>query len=202
MKKPLLAVASILIALPLFAQTPETPAPEPAPTPAPAPASPPPPPPAKETSPVLQRFFFGGGIGASFGDVDYVEVAPMVGFKVVPRFDIGLQPFYRWADDSRNSTSVSTSDYGATLFARVRVVAGFFVEGDYQYTNYEYPIAGGGTTRSTYDSFLAGAGYAFPLGGHVGLYASALYDFGYDGNDITRPYDSPVRYQVGVSVGF
>jgi hypothetical protein len=89
-----------------------------------------------------------------------------------------------------------------TTRARVRVVAGFFVEGDYQYTNYEYPIAGGGTTRSTYDSFLAGAGYAFPLGGHVGLYASALYDFGYDGNDITRPYDSPVRYQVGVSVGF
>ena len=58
------------------------------------------------------------------------------------------------------------------LFARVRVVAG-----DYQCTNYEYPFLGGGTKRDT-------------------------YDFSYDGNDVTRPYDSPVRVQVGVSVGF
>jgi hypothetical protein len=197
-----LAVLSILIALPLFAQTPETPAPEPAPTPAPAPATPPPPPPAKQKSPVLHRFFFGGGVGAAFGEIDYIEVAPMVGFKVLPRFDVGLQPFYRWADDSRYSPSVSTTDYGATLFARVRVVAGFFVEADYQYTNYEYPHAGGGTTRASYDSFLAGAGYAFPMGSHVAFYTSALYDFSYDSNDVNRAYDSPVRLQVGVSVGF
>jgi hypothetical protein len=34
------------------------------------------------------------------------------------------------------------------------------------------------------------------------VYVSALYDFSYDGNDVNRPYDSPVRVQVGVAVGF
>jgi hypothetical protein len=122
---------------------------------------------------------------------------------VVPRVDLGLQPFYRWTDDGRYSPSVSTTDYGASLFARVRVVAGFFVEADYQHTSYEYPNAVGSETRDTYDAFLAGAGYAVPLGGNVGLYVSALYDFSYDDNSgVYQPYDSPVRMQVGVSVGF
>jgi hypothetical protein len=193
MKTLWIGAAVPTFALPLFAQT-DPPPPDPVPEPTPAPA--------KQKSPVLKRFFFGGGVGASFGDVDYIEVAPLVGFKVLPRFDLGLQPFYRWIDDGRYSPSVTTSDYGATLFARVRVIAGFFVEGDYQFTSYEYPNAGGGTTRDTYNAFLAGGGYAIPLGGHVGFYVSALYDFSYDGNDINRPYDSPVRVQVGVAVGF
>jgi hypothetical protein len=197
MKKLSIAILALTFALPLFAQTPD-----PQPTPAPEAPVPSPPPPAKPRSSALQRFFFGGGVGASFGDVDYIEIAPLVGFKVLPRFDLGLQPFYRWIDDGRYSPSVTTSDYGATLFARVRVVAGFFVEGDAQFSSYEYPNAGGGTTRDTYNTFLAGGGYAIPVGGHVGLYVSALYDFNYDGNDVNRPYDSPVRVQVGVSVGF
>jgi hypothetical protein len=198
MKKLFIATLALTFALPLFAQS-DPPSPDPVPQPTtPETPAPSPPPPAKQKSPVLKRFFFGGGVGASFGDVDYIEVAPLVGFKVLPRFDLGVQPFYRWVDDG----SVTTSDYGVTLFARVRVIAGFFVEGDYQGTSYEYPNAGGGTTRDTYNAFLAGGGYAFPLGGHVGFYVSALYDFSYDGNDVNRPYDSPVRVQVGVSVGF
>ena len=195
MKKLSLAAAALAFALPLYAQTSDPPSPDPVPQPTPAPETTP-------KSPVLHRFFFGGGVGASFGDVDYIEVAPLVGFKVLPRFDLGVQPFYRWIDDGRYSPSVTTSDYGATLFARVRVWAGLFVEGDYQFTSYEYPNPGGGTTRDTYNTFLAGGGYAFPVASHVGLYVSALYDFSYDSNDTNRPYDSPVRVQVGVSVGF
>jgi len=148
------------------------------------------------------RWFFGGGVGASFGTVDYVEIAPLVGFRVIPRLDIGVQPFYRWTDDGRYSPSVTSNDYGASLFARVRVIGGFFVEADYQYTSYEYPNGFGGTTRDTYDGFLAGAGYSVPVGRNVGFYVSALYDFSYDSSDILQPYDSPVRFQVGVSVGF
>jgi hypothetical protein len=204
MKKLSMAVLALSFALPVLAQTPDPQSPDPVPQPTPAPGTPAPapPPPEKPKSSGPQRWFFGGGVGASFGDVDYVEIAPLVGVKVLPRFDLGLQPFYRWIDDGRYSPSITTNDYGATLFARVRVFAGFFVEGDYQYTSYEYPNVGGGTTRDTYNAFLAGGGYSIPVGGHVGVYVSALYDFSYDGNDVNRPYDSPVRVQVGVAVGF
>jgi len=178
MKKLAFAALVLVLAFPAFAQTPE--------------------PPAKPKSSIKDRLFFGGGVGASFGTVDYVEIAPMLGFRVVPRVDLGLQPFYRWT----SSSSGSTNDYGARVFARVRIVSSFFGEADYQYTSYEYPIYGGGTTRSTHNAFLAGAGYTVSLGHSAGLYFSALYDFTYQGNDPYRPYDSPVQLQVGVAVGF
>lgn len=175
-------------ALPAFAQTPE---------------STPPPEPEKEPAPPMQhRWFFGGGVGAAFGDVDYFEIAPLVGMHVVPRVDLGLQPFYRWTNDSRYAPSVESSDYGARLFARFRVVSSFFLEADYQYTNYEYVNSLGGTTRDANNAFLAGAGYVAPLGRNVGMYFSALYDFTYNNDDPYNPYDSPVQFQIGVSVGF
>jgi hypothetical protein len=190
-----LAVTVLTVALPALAQTPEPPPPTPTPAPTPAPEPEP-------KSSVMQRLYFGGGVGLGFGTVDYVEVAPLVGFRVIPRLELGFQPFYQWTDDGRYSPSVSTTDYGARLFARVPIWRGLFAEGDYEYTNYEYPTAPGLTARDTYNAFLAGGGYYFGVGGKVGMYASALYDFSYDDNDPFRAYDSAVRYQIGVSVGF
>lgn len=201
MKKVAFAALVLTLALPLYAQTPE-PVPPPVPAPEPAPAqAPPPEPEEKPKSSLGQRWFFGGGVGASFGDVDYVAVSPLVGFRATKRLDVGVQPFFRWTDDGRYSPKLETTDYGASVFARVRVIGGLFAEVDYQLTSYEFPEVSGGTSRDTYDSFLAGAGYSFPIGGHVGFYVSALYDFSYD-DTIFQPYDSPVRVQVGVAVGF
>ena len=189
MKKLAVAVAVLALTLPAIAQAPE---PE-----APAAEAP-----AKPRSSVRDRFFFGGGVGLAFGSVDYLEIAPLVGFKVAPRLDLGVQPFYRWTNDGRYGTSVEYTDYGARLFARVRIISNFFAEVDYQYTSYEYRVDTGGTERASYDAFLAGGGYTVPLGGHAGLYFSALYDFSYDGNDPYSAYDSAVQFQVGVSVWF
>ena len=189
MRELILALVLSTVALPAVAQSPEPP--------------PTPPPPQEKPKPSFkQRLFFGGGIGASFGTVDDVAVAPMVGFRVVPRLELGFQPFYRWTDDGRYSPSISTSDYGARVFARVPVWRGLFAEADYEYTNYEYPTAPGTTARDSYHAFLVGGGYFFGFGGNVGMYASALYDLNYDNNDPIRAYDSAIRYQLGVSVGF
>ena len=189
MKKLALAAAVLALALPAFAQAPE-------------PAEPAPEAEAKPKSTISKRFFFGGGIGAAFGTVDYLEIAPLVGFRAAPRLDLGVQPFYRWTNDDRYSTNVEYTDYGARLFARVRIVSSFFAEADYEFTSYEYATGFGGTTRATYNSFLAGGGYTIPLGRNAGMYFSALYDFSYDGNDPYSAYDSPVQFQVGFSVGF
>jgi hypothetical protein len=196
-----LAGLVLSFALPAFAQTSDPPA-DPPTTPAPAAPKAKSEPSDEASRSMKDRFFFGGGVGAAFGDVDYFEIAPLVGFQVVPRLDLGLQPFYRWTNDGRYSPSIESTDYGARLFARVRIIAGFFAEADYQYTSYEYVNVTGGTTRDTNNGFLAGAGYTVPLGGPVGMYFSALYDFSYDDSNPYNPYDSPVQFQIGVAVGF
>ena len=60
----------------------QTPPEEPTPAPPPPPtdtAPPPPPPPPKQRPAWKDKLYFGGGVGLSFGDIDYVELAPLVG---------------------------------------------------------------------------------------------------------------------------
>jgi hypothetical protein len=168
-----------------------TPVPTPAPTPAPGYKPPPP--------PVSSRWFFGGGVGASFGSVDYISIAPMVGYRVTPRFDVGLQPFYSYT--KYDNPDFSANNYGADALARFTVFRNFFLEGRGEWISYEYQDLGGSDHRTSDFYPMAGAGYAIGRG-KVGVYFSALYNFGYDDNDPFRPYDSPWIFSVGVGVGF
>lgn len=185
MKTLALATLAFAVALPALAQTP---------------TAPPPSKPAGHSS--KGKWFVGGGLGASFGTVDTLSIAPMIGYRVVPRVDVGAQIFYSWLNDGRYSPSISTNDYGMTLFTRVRLIAHLFVEADALYSNYEYITGTGTTTRDTYTTFLAGGGYSVPLGHGASFYVSALYDFGYNNDDPYQPYDNPWRVQAGASIGF
>ena len=40
-------------------------------------------------------FFVGGGVGLGFGDDDWVEISPLVGYRPVPKCDVGLGLTYR-----------------------------------------------------------------------------------------------------------
>ena len=139
--------------------------------------------------------------GASFGDVDFLEIAPIVGCRLHPRVSTGVGLFWRRRSDDRYSPSVDTTDYGGSVFAQVHVVPPLFAHFEYEYADYEYPTLDG-TARDGRSSFLVGAGFYRPLGGGVGFFASALYDVTYDEGDWPNPYDSPWIYRAGVSVGF
>lgn len=194
MRRWILATVVALCPLVAMAQTepvvPSPPPPPPPPAPAPAPSKP----------PMRDRVFFGGGVGLSFGTVDYVEVSPLVGFRVHPKVDVGLSLTYRWRNDSRYD--ISTSDYGGTLFGRYRVVRSFFLEADWEYLDWEYIRSDLSKDRTSTSSFLAGGGYYLPLGGRASMAFSALYNFSYDKNDPFEPYGDPWVVRIGVGVGF
>lgn len=146
------------------------------------------------------RFFVGGGVGFGFGDVDWVEISPLVGYRPVPQFDFGLELTYRWSDYGWYGQDFSTSDYGFTLFADYYIWRGVFARGEYEYLSYELPELDGSTNRAGYDAFKLGGGYMLPIGGAAALYFTALYDFGYDSED--SPYGDAWDFGVGVSFGF
>jgi len=152
--------------------------------------------------PPRSRFFFGGGVGFQFGTVDLVEVAPLIGVQFNPRLSGGVQLLYRSRNDDRVSPKFTASDYGANAFARFVVSRPFFVEAEYEYLDSEYAQVGGGSFRDSASTFLAGAGYMQPMGPRSFFYASALYDFSYDSNDINSPYADPWVYRAGVTFGF
>ncbi len=146
------------------------------------------------------NIFYGGGISASFGTVDYVELSPMIGMHLDSRTSVGVSVLYRYRNDDRNNRTVTTNDYGASLFARYRIIPSFYVEAEYEYLDHEYYRGSSNTERRQYHSFLAGGGMSTPISSNAAMYMSVLYNFSYDEDD--SPYGDPWVVRFGVSVGF
>lgn len=166
-----------------------------------APADPNAAPPPTSKPPRANRVWFGGSIGLSFGDVETWQIAPVIGFKLTPKFDTGVELFYLHRDDKRFDPDISTDDYGARAFAIYRPFRAFFLEAMYDYTKFEYGLANGETEDDSHSGFLLGAGVVQPMGGNASFLMSALYDLTYD-EDEPYPYDSPWRVTAGVVFGF
>ncbi|MFV2060001.1 MAG: hypothetical protein ACC653_04905 [Gammaproteobacteria bacterium] len=149
-------------------------------------------------------WFYGGGLAISFGDVEYYEISPMIGYNLNPKTAVGVSFLYRYRKDERYSQSYSTTDYGATLFGRYNLTPSFYLQAEYEYIDYEFAILSGvnvaRTERDTFGSLLAGAGIQKSLGGNASLYFTALYNFNYDDPD--SPYTEPVTIRFGIGVGF
>ncbi|MFV1981997.1 MAG: hypothetical protein ACC657_00535 [Thiohalomonadales bacterium] len=154
---------------------------------------------------VKSPWFYGGGIAASFGDSKYFEISPLIGYKINPVTAVGVSILYRYRTDNRFNESYSANDYGTTLFARYYVTPAFFLEGEYEYIDYEYAIINNsknllGTERDTLSSILAGVGFQQSMSSNASIYFVALYNFSYD--EQNEPYSEPYTIRFGVGVGF
>lgn len=148
------------------------------------------------------RWYFGGGLGAGFGDVTFVTVAPFAGYRVTDDFSVGAGLQYRYRHDDRFGRDLNTTDYGGSLFARHRVTGPFFVQGEYEYLSYQYFNSRSEKARTGVSSLLAGGGISQPLGSHASFFALALYNFSYAGYSAPAPYSSPWVIRFGVGIGF
>ncbi|MEM6523905.1 MAG: hypothetical protein AAGF85_06065 [Bacteroidota bacterium] len=156
----------------------------------------------EERSPLRDRIFFGGNLGFAFGDITFVEVAPLVGYRVTDKLSGGLQVQYRYRNDKRFTPDLDATDYGANVFARYNLPAPFFLQAEYEYLNFEFFDTQRDTQRESFSSFLVGGGMAQPLGRRAFLVVTALYNLSYDDTEEPRPYDNPLVLRVGINAGF
>ena len=157
-----------------------------------------PPPPLPAQSP----WFYGGGIGLGFGDVDWIELYPLIGYRVNRQLSLGAGITWRYLNDDRFAGSPSTTDYGGNLFARFHVTPQWFLEADYEYLSHEFVRFDLSTGRDSFSTVLGGFGYSQPVGSRASLFILALYDFTHDDNDPFYPYADPWIVRAGLSAGF
>lgn len=156
-----------------------------------------------ERSSLKDRIFFGGNLGGSFGDVTFVEVAPLVGYRVTNELSAGLQVQYRYRKDKRFTPDLETSDYGFNIFSRYNLFQPFFLQAEYEYLNFEFfDPSENDFSREGFSSVLIGGGVAQPLGNRAFFTITALYNITYDDNEFPRPYDNPLILRVGINLGF
>ena len=161
----------------------------------------------RSTGLAKQGVFVGGSLGLGFGDVDYVEVAPLVGTWLSPRVSVGGSLIFRYRNDAivriqgGDSDSVSTTDYGGSVFGRYFVWDAIYLQTEVEYLSYEVANFDLSTERDDCTSLFVGGGAATPIGGGSLIYVEVLYNVTYADDELS-PYASPWVTRIGVSFGF
>ncbi|MEQ8423280.1 MAG: hypothetical protein RIA63_01130 [Cyclobacteriaceae bacterium] len=153
-----------------------------------------------------ERVFTGGGMGLGFNSAqDFISVSPIIGYRVTTRFTPGIGVLYRYTNYKLINPNIKLHDYGASVFARFYIIPELFLHTEYEHLNYEYATGANTSFRKSFNSFLGGAGYVFPLGRRSSFYVIGLYNFSYrqqaNPSDPTA-YPSPYIFRVGANIGF
>ncbi|CAN5431482.1 hypothetical protein BH11BAC2_BH11BAC2_25400 [soil metagenome] len=157
------------------------------------------PPPPRETS-LKDRLFFGGDLGLQFGDVTYINVAPIIGYKFTEKLAAGLGPSYSYLKDNRyKGYEYKTDTYGGRVFGQYKVIEQAMAYAEYEVLNAEvfddftYKLK-----RQNINSLLVGGGYLSPIGNNSTFNLLVLF------NVIEDPYTyytNPI-IRAGVNIGF
>lgn len=140
------------------------------------------------------RLFYGGNFGLMFGTITYVELSPLIGYKITERLSFGPGVSYIYMKDNRYD--LSTSIYGGRLFARYNITDYLFGHGEYEVLNLETPYSLKGRTNLT--SIFIGGGYRQSLGDRSFLTIMGLWNINDSAYSI---YRNPI-IRVGISTGF
>ncbi len=176
---------SVITAQPVVAEA----APAPAPVPAP-----------KKKKSVKDKLYFGGYLNLSLGSYTMIGIEPMVGYNIIPRLSVGAKIRYDYIQDKRYSQTYTSSNYGASIFTRLKVFRGLYAHAEYAGYNYEYYNAFEESNREWIPFLFVGAGYTLRVGKRSSVMAQVLFD-------VLQNEKSPYKswepfYSVGIGVGF
>ncbi len=149
------------------------------------------------------RLTYGGNFGATFGSITYVDISPLVGYRLTDRLISGVGLTYIYYRQkytfSNNTTQVyQTSLYGGRVFSQFSVLPNIFVHGELEALNFDYyDFLAGENTRAWSVSPLAGAGYSSPIGNRGSFRIMALYAFSHN-DPKSFYYQQPLIFRVGV----
>jgi hypothetical protein len=148
----------------------------------------------------IDRMFFGGVLGLQFGSSTYIEVAPIVGYNITPRFAAGLglkYIYYKYKDPY--NMSYSSSEYGGGPFVRYFIFEGLFLHAEYEALNVEVPEPPYyiNYSRQFINSVFLGGGYRQMIGARSSLDFLILYNIN---ESIYSPYPNPI-FRIGFGFG-
>ncbi len=168
--------------------------------------------PPKQKSSFLKKVFIGGGFGAGFGSYTFINIAPVIGYRITPKLSAGLRLMYQYTTfdyfdlQSNKTKKYKGNDFGVGVYSRLRVFGPVFLQAEYERLSYDALYLDGSGERTNFNSFMAGGGIAQSVGGKVGVFLTVLYNFSYDGFDQSNvwrfPYNSPWVVRIGINAGF
>lgn len=144
----------------------------------------------------IDRLFTGGNLGAQFGTITFVDVSPLVGYRITDKISAGVGATYQYYHYKDKYYDFETNVYGGRVFGRYLFTDFLFGHAEYEYLNLEaFDFK---RRRVDVGSLLAGGGYIQRIGKNSAIIAMILYNFT---ESVYTPYSNPI-IRVGFNVGF
>jgi len=156
---------------------------------------------AKDTIPSFRdKLFFGGNLGLTFGSYTYINISPIVGYRIHPNFSAGIGGIYEYVKDNRfTNQTYETTLFGGKIFAQ-SVVFDYVIlyaednilslERRYYDVVHNYPEDG----RFILNVPWVGGGL-YQKTGRGGMYFMILFNLAQSANS---PY-SDYEYRIGIN---
>ena len=146
------------------------------------------------------KVYYGGYANFSFGKYTVIGFEPLIAYKLLPKLSVGGKFSYEYVKDKRYSTTQETSNYGVSIFSRLRVGRKLYGHVEYSEMNYKLYDSSGDSKRRWVPFFYVGAGISQPITKNTSLNAEILWDLIQDDNS---PYKTVEPFiSVGIGVGF
>jgi hypothetical protein len=156
--------------------------------------------PQKKSALNPNKMYFGGYVNASIGSYTAIGVEPLVGYKLTPKLSVGGKLSYEYISDKRYEEDYSASNYGFSLFTRLRVTQRLYAHAEYSAMNYKLYDYLGDSEREWVPFLFLGGGYSQPITKNTWLTAEVLFDVLQNENS---PYSSwEPFFSIGFGVGF
>ena len=162
-----------------------------------------------EGVPFSQRLYTGGDLGFSFGTITFVNINPLVGYRIDKKWSAGISAKYIYYRERfpEYNWEYSNSMYGGSVFTRYLIGNSFLAHAEFEAVNAEVrEFLSTTLTRKWVPIGLLGAGYRQGLG-NTYLQVLVLYDAINDRNSPYRneylfgPTNIPLILRAGFIIG-
>ena len=162
-----------------------------------------------EGVPFSQRLYTGGDLGFSFGNITFVNINPIVGYRIDKKWSAGISAKYIYYRERfpEYNWEYSNSMYGGSIFTRYLIGNSFLAHAEFETVNAEVrEFLSTTLTRKWVPIGLLGAGYRQGLG-NTYLQVLVLYDAINDRNSPYRneylfgPTNIPLILRAGFIIG-
>ena len=151
------------------------------------------------------RLFFGGNLSLNvFSQNKFVDVSPLAGYMVSPRYSVGAGLTYQYisreftAIPSGDRFTLSSSVYGGRVFTRYNVTENYFLYSEFESLNAQFGVGNGLADREWVPGLFIGVGTFQPTFANGGVNVMVLLNVLHD--ELRSPYNSAVVVRGGFTL--
>lgn len=143
------------------------------------------------------KIYIGGNFGMQFGYYTYIDISPLVGYRITDRLSAGPGITYRFLKIRGYEPN---STYGGRFFARHTIGQQFFIHTEYESLSTQFLDLRNRDRliRGWVPGFFMGGGIIQPIGERAAVVIYGLYNLLHD--QIRSPYQSPWVFNVGFTI--